>query len=231
MQGHCVRLTKGDFTSLREYSSAPEEVASEFVSAGLRRVHIVDVEGARAGGIVHWATLEAILSVPGLEAQIGGGIRTEETVERLLALGAKQLIFGSVAVHSPETIGLWASKFGPEHFCVAADLNSGFLASSGWTKKENSTIDTILSKLESAGISDYLCTDISRDGTLEGPNFELYRVLVRTHPAIRWIASGGISSMRDLETLRQIGLSAAVVGKALYEGKIQIQELARFGRM
>ncbi len=228
IHGRCVRLVKGDFNSAREYDKTPEQIAQEYISNGFSRIHIVDLDGARAGRIVQWETLEAILSVPEIEAQIGGGVRTPEIIERLLSMGAKQVVVSSVAMRSPETVSAWAAKFGPQHFCIALDLQEGVLAASGWTQKEKSTMDEILSKLEPAGIVDYLCTDILKDGTLEGPNFELYQILVQAHPKVRWIASGGVSSVKDVESLRQAGVAGVIIGKALYEERITLEELAQY---
>jgi phosphoribosylformimino-5-aminoimidazole carboxamide ribotide isomerase len=170
------------------------------------------------------------MTVPGIEAQIGGGVRSEEQIERLLNMGVKQVVVGSVAMRSPETVLTWANQFGPERFCVAMDLQEGVLSASGWTKKETGTLEDTVSKLESSGIVDYLCTDITKDGTLEGPNFELYRLLVQAHPKLHWIASGGVSSLKDLDSLRQTGVAAVVIGKALYEGRITLEDLAQYAK-
>jgi phosphoribosylformimino-5-aminoimidazole carboxamide ribotide isomerase len=230
IHGRCVRLSRGNFETVQEYEKSPKEAASEYVSYGFSRVHVVDLDGARKGQIVQLKPISEILSVPGIQAQVGGGVRTEEHVEQLLGLGATQLVVGSVAMRTPETVSAWASKFGPEKFSVALDLEEGTLSASGWTQKERSTIDEIISKLEVSGITDYLCTDIFRDGMLEGPNFELYQVLVHAHPKVRWIASGGISSLEDLESLRRTGVYGAIVGKAIYEGRITLEELAEYAK-
>lgn len=230
IHGHCVRLTRGKFETAREYEKSPKEVASEYVSYGFSRVHVVDLDGARKGQIVQLQAISEILSVPGIQAQVGGGVRTEEHIQQLLDIGAAQVVVGSVAMRTPEIVSTWATKFGPERFSVALDLEEGILSASGWTQKERSTIDEIVSKLEASGITDYLCTDIFRDGMLEGPNFELYQVLVHAHPKIRWIASGGISSLEDLESLRRTGVYAVIIGKAIYEGRITLEELAEYAK-
>jgi phosphoribosylformimino-5-aminoimidazole carboxamide ribotide isomerase len=230
IHGQCVRLVRGDFNSVSEYDNPPEQIAQQYIANGFSRIHIVDLEGAKKGKVKQWETLSKIMSVRGIEAQIGGGVRTEEAIERLLSLGVKQVVVGSVAMRSPETVLSWAQKFGPEKFCIAMDLQEGVLSASGWTKKETSTLEEILSKLEPSGIVDYLCTDITKDGTLEGPNFELYRILAQAHPKVRWIASGGVSSLKDLDMLRQTGVASVVIGKALYEGKITIEELVHYSK-
>jgi phosphoribosylformimino-5-aminoimidazole carboxamide ribotide isomerase len=228
IDGSCVRLSQGDYNRKTTYSSDPLSVARSFEDAGLKRLHLVDLDGAKAGKIMNAAVLEKIAANTQLQIDFGGGIHIEESVASVINAGATWVTVGSVAVKAPEKLEKWIARFGGDRFMLGADVNGTKLAVSGWTETTDVEIVPFLDKWTAAGIQQVFCTDISKDGLLEGPSTALYRSLLQRFPHLQLIASGGVSSIEDLQVLRELGCSAAIVGKAIYENKITVTELANW---
>lgn len=226
--GCCVRLTEGDYGRQKTYAEDPLAVARDFEAAGLRRLHLVDLDGARSGRPVNLAVLERIAAGTCLAIDFGGGIRTEEDLRNVFAAGAAQATVGSIALRAPETLQRWFEAYGPERFLLGADVREGRIAISGWLEQTQVGILDFLSTWKARGVTEAFCTDVGCDGRLEGPSLDLYRSIRETHPGLGLIASGGVSGIADLEALRAIGCTGAIVGKAIYEGRVTLEEIARF---
>jgi phosphoribosylformimino-5-aminoimidazole carboxamide ribotide isomerase len=229
-QGNCVRLRQGDFASQNVYSDSPSAMAQSFRDAGLFSLHVVDLEGAKAGHIVNWEAFDSLLKIGSLQIQVGGGIRTRQDICRLFDAGAARVVIGSLAVESPHIVQDWIREFGKERFVIAVDIRDGAVAHKGWLERAGLTPSAFVDTMARAGAVSFLCTDINLDGMLEGPNLDLYRSLVTEFPSIQLIASGGVSQMTDIENLAGVGCYATVVGKALYEGKVTTDQLSHFAR-
>lgn len=225
IKGKCVRLTQGDFGKAKVYREDPLEVAREFEDADLEYLHLVDLDGARKGKVVNWSVIESIQAHTALKVDFGGGVKTEEEVERLLDLGIDQINIGSIAAREPETFSNWLQKYGPENFILSADVKEEMVLSHGWTEQTSLTIYDLVAVFEKEGLEFLTCTDINSDGMLQGPNFGLYKKLKKRYPNLKLIASGGISSTEDLAELAYTNMYAAIVGKAIYEHKIELREL------
>lgn len=221
----CVRLTKGDFSDKKNYHVTPFAKAMEFHDAGAKYIHVVDLDGAKNRRIMNWQAIAEICSIGGLNIQVGGGVRTHADVQRLFNLGVKRIIIGSLAVQSPGIIKDWVREFGPSGFVIAIDLKDGHVATSGWLETDPIPVDKVVGAIQEIGISRFLSTDIRRDGMLEGPNIELYQELVRNYPKAKWYASGGVRSIEDIESLKNTGVEGVIVGKAIYENRIDINTL------
>jgi phosphoribosylformimino-5-aminoimidazole carboxamide ribotide isomerase len=228
IDGSCVRLSQGDYNRKTTYSSDPLSVARSFEDAGLKRLHLVDLDGAKAGKIMNAAVLEKIAANTQLQIDFGGGIHIEESVASVINAGATWVTVGSVAVKAPEKLEKWIARFGGDRFMLGADVNGTKLAVSGWSETTDVEIVPFLDKWTAAGIQQVFCTDISKDGLLEGPSTALYRSLLQRFPHLQLIASGGVSSIEDLQVLQELGCSAAIVGKAIYENKITVIALANW---
>ena len=224
--GNCVRLTQGDYAQETRYRQHPLDVAKAFEQAGLQRVHVVDLEGAKAGKIMNASVLETIAAHTTLQVDFGGGIHTEAAVQQVIDAGATWVTIGSVAVKAKEKLNGWLDTFGVERFMLGADVKGTQLAISGWTETTDQEILPFIEYWASRGIRQFFCTDISKDGQLAGPSLELYQTILQRFPDIYFIASGGVSAMEDVMALEQIGCSAAIVGKAIYEKRITLQQLA-----
>ena len=224
-RGACVRLTQGNYSRSQSYPSTPREMAERFVAAGAKWIHVVDLEGAKEGRVMNWDAIAAVRSLGGAAMQVGGGVRTTAEVERLVGLGVDRIIVGSVALLQREILREWIKTFGAEKFRVALDLRDGLLAVAGWRESSARTIDEVVPGLLDDGITQILSTDISRDGTLAGPNLALYENLAARYPSAAWFASGGVRSVDDIEKLRTTGVAGVIVGKAIYEGTITLGEL------
>ena len=224
INGICVRLTKGDYDQKTAYGK-PLEMAQEFERIGFKRLHMVDLDGAKSKHIVNDKVLSEITSQTSLEVDFGGGIKTHTDIEAAFNAGAKMVTIGSIAVTEPRLFTWWLQKYGPDRIILGADVRNGKISINGW--KEDSTEDLLpfLKKYIDAGVRNVLCTEISKDGTLAGPAFELYSKVMETYPDLHLIASGGVSSIEDIKALDAIGVPAVVFGKAIYEGKINLQEL------
>lgn len=226
--GKCVRLSQGDYSSKKEYHDDPLEMAKRFEGVGIRRLHLVDLDGAKAKKIVNGEVLEKISSGTSLQVDFGGGIQADEEIEKAFSLGAKQVTGGSIAVKNPELFTTWVSKFGSEKIILGADAKNRKIAVGGW--EETTTVDLIpfIKDYVSKGISYVICTDVAKDGLLQGPSSELYQEILQEIPGVKLIASGGVSSVKDLEDLEKIGVYGTIVGKAYYEGRVTLEELAAF---
>ncbi len=225
LDGRCVRLSEGDFERKTVYSENPSDVAKTFADAGLSLVHVVDLDGAKAGRIANWRSIEAVLRVPGVTAEVGGGVRTSDDIRRLLDLGVHRVVVGSVAAKSPELAAYWIEQFGADRIVIGMDVRNGSVAVSGWLEDSHRTPVDFLLDLKKRGARTFICTDIARDGTMQGTNVEFFRSLTGALPAVDLIASGGIASVGDIRRLREAGVSGVVVGKALYEGRIRLEDL------
>ena len=225
INGQCVRLTKGDYDQKTVYRDSPAEVAKEFEAIGFRRLHVVDLDGAKSKHIVNEAVLTAITTETNLVVDFGGGIKTDEDIEKAFAAGAAMVTVGSIAVTQPDLFMGWLDKYGPERMILGADVRHGKISINGW--KEDSTEDLLpfLRKYIEAGVRNVLCTEISKDGTLSGPAISLYSEVMNTYPELHLIASGGVSSLDDIKALDAAGIPAVVFGKAIYEGRINLREL------
>ncbi len=224
INGQCVRLTKGDYDQKTVYGK-PLDMALEFERIGYKRLHVVDLDGAKSKHIVNDAVLREITSQTNLVVDFGGGIKTDEDLEKAFEAGAQMVTVGSIAVTQPQLFMGWLEKYGSERMILGADVRNGKISINGW--KEDSTEDLLpfLQKYIDAGVKNVLCTEISKDGTLAGPAIELYRKVMEAYPELHLIASGGVSSMEDIKALDQAGIPAVVFGKAIYEGKINLEEL------
>lgn len=226
--GQCVRLTEGDFSRQTTYAEDPLEVAKGFAAAGLRRLHLVDLDGARQGKPVNLPVLERIAAATPLVIDYGGGIRTDDDLQRVFDAGAAQATVGSIALRSPERLEGWLGVHGPQRFLLGADVREGYIAIAGWMEQTEVCILDFLDRWTSKGLGEVFCTDVGCDGRLEGPSLDLYRKIRAAFPSLRLIASGGVARYEDLIALQDIGCSAAIVGKALYEGRISLEALAPF---
>jgi phosphoribosylformimino-5-aminoimidazole carboxamide ribotide isomerase len=227
-EGKCVRLEQGDYAAQTTYSTSPVETARAFLDEGLPFLHIVDLEGAQSGRIVNRKAIESILRIPRVHAEVGGGIRSRADISYLFTAGAARIVVGSAAVKTPHLVQEWLCEFRSERFVIAVDVRGGLVAHSGWLAKAQLTPPTFIESMAQFGLTQFLCTDIERDGMLGGPNRKLYAALKREFPRLDFIASGGISSVSDIEYLQMAGASGVVIGKALYEGRIQPSDLRRF---
>jgi phosphoribosylformimino-5-aminoimidazole carboxamide ribotide isomerase len=224
INGQCVRLTKGDYDQKTVYGS-PLEMAQEFERIGFKRLHMVDLDGAKSKHIVNSSVLRSCASETSLTIDFGGGIKTDEDIETAFNHGAQMVTIGSIAVTEPERLMGWLEKYGAERIILGADVRNSKISINGW--KEDSTEDLLpfLKKYVDAGVKNVLCTEISKDGTLQGPAIELYQRVMETYPDIHLIASGGVSCIDDIKALDKAGIPAVVFGKAIYEGKINLKEL------
>ena len=226
IQGQCVRLSKGDYDTKRVYGN-PVEIAQQMEALGFRRLHLVDLDGAKEGHVVNLQVLRDICQKTKLIIDFGGGVKTEKDVEQVLETGAKMITVGSMAVKSPDTLLKWIETYGAEHLILGADVRDGRISINGWMEDSEILLDDFLQYYTEAGIKNVLCTDISRDGMLQGPSTPLYRKIMEAHPQCHLIASGGVSCIEDIIELDEAGIPAVVFGKAIYEGRIDLQELAK----
>jgi phosphoribosylformimino-5-aminoimidazole carboxamide ribotide isomerase len=228
IDGKCVRLTQGDYAQKKIYNENPLDVAKEFESAGLKYLHLVDLDGAKAGRVVNWDVVKTITSMTKLNIDFGGGIKTADEVQRLFDLGIQQVNLGSIAVKEPETVKKWISKYGGSKIILSADVQNEKIAINGWTENAGIGIIEFISDYQVSGMTHITCTDIATDGTLGGPNIHLYRKLVKQFPALSIVASGGVGDISHLHSLVESGVSGVIIGKAIYEGKITLNELKMF---
>lgn len=228
INGKCVRLTQGDYNSVKVYNENPLEVARQFEDAGLTRVHLVDLDGAKAGEVRNWKILELLATKTSLDIDFGGGIKMEKDVSIVLESGARWATIGSMAVKHEELFVEWIEKFGSTSFLLGADVNDEKIAIHGWQETTNIWIYDFIRKYMGHGLNQVFCTDVKKDGLLQGPAVKLYKSIITEFPSLHLIASGGVSSMKDLEELAAIGCNAAIVGKAIYENRISLKELQKF---
>ncbi len=224
IDGKCVRLTKGDYDQKTVYGN-PIDMAKEFERIGYTRLHVVDLDGAKSKHIVNDAVLRAITTETNLTVDFGGGIKTDEDLEKAFAAGASMVTVGSIAVTNPDLFMGWLEKYGAEKMILGADVRHGKISINGWKEDSDEGLLSFLEKYVNAGVKNVLCTEISKDGTLSGPAINLYRQVMDAYPALHLIASGGVSSKEDIIALDAAGIPAVVFGKAIYEGKINLKEL------
>lgn len=228
IDGKCVRLTQGDYDTKKVYNEDPLEVAKMFEDHGIRRLHVVDLDGARQGRIVNYRTLERLAARTSLVIDFGGGLKQDHDLEIAFESGARMVTGGSIAVKSPEIFISWIHKFGPEKIILGADAKDKKIAVSGWAETTDKELIPFIRDYCDKGITKTICTDIGRDGMLQGPAVGLYKEIREQMPHLYLIASGGVSSIHDIETLDETGVPAVIFGKAIYEGKIQLKDLLRF---
>ena len=224
IDGKCVRLTKGDYDQKTVYGN-PIDMAKEFERIGYTRLHVVDLDGAKSKHIVNDAVLSAITTETNLTVDFGGGIKTDEDLEKAFAAGASMVTVGSIAVTNPDLFMGWLEKYGAEKMILGADVRHGKISINGWKEDSDEDLLSFLEKYVNAGVKNVLCTEIAKDGTLSGPAIDLYRQVMDAYPALHLIASGGVSSKEDIIALDAAGIPAVVFGKAIYEGKINLKEL------
>ena len=227
IDGRCVRLTQGDYARKKTYCDDPLEAALRFEEAGIRRLHMVDLDGAKAAEPRNLRTLERIATRTSLEVQYGGGIKSREALETVFNAGASRAICGSIAVRQPELPAAWIAEFGAGRIILGADIRDGKVAIQGWTETAGITAEELIGRFRRDGLTQAICTDIARDGMLCGVAVEFYARLQRQFPEVEITVSGGIGTMADIEALRSEGLRSVIVGKALYEGRITLKEIER----
>lgn len=225
IDGKCVRLTQGDYSQKTVYNYHPLEVAKQFEDVGLKRLHLVDLDGAKSGAVKNWKVLEAIAGKTELIIDFGGGIKTEKDVNIVFESGAALATVGSIAVKDEATFTSWLEKFGADKFLLGADVKDEKIAVAGWLETTNIWIYDFIEKYIQKGVQQIFCTDVSKDGKLEGPSIDLYKNIVTKFPDLHFIASGGVSSILDLHELKEIGCKGVIIGKAIYENKISLKEL------
>jgi len=227
INGNCVRLTKGDYATEKVYHSDPVEVAKQFENDGFTRLHVVDLDGAKAGKVINLKTLENICAQTSLQVDFGGGIKSREDLNQVLDSGAYQVTIGSLAAKDPETVFHWISEFGPDKFILGADALNGKIAVNGWIDDSGIDLFEFIDRYYTKGVRHVLCTDISKDGMLQGTSNELYTQIKKAYPDLFLIASGGVSGIADVEELIRLNIPSVVIGKAIYEGRIDVNELAK----
>lgn len=228
IDGKCVRLEQGQYDRKQVYHDDPLEMAKMFEDHGIERLHLVDLDGAKASHVVNWKVLERIASNTSLRIDFGGGIKSQKDLEIVFNSGAKQATGGSIAAEKPELFFDWLDQFGAEKLILGADLKDGFVATRGWLHTTDKSWSGFLEGFMDKGVKYVICTDISKDGMLQGPSITLYKEMMEQYPEMQLIASGGVSSMEDLEELREISCYGAIVGKAIYEKNISLADLKDF---
>lgn len=226
IEGKCVRLTAGDFAQKKVYNANPLEVALQFEAAGFKRLHIVDLDGAKAGSVKNWNVLEHIASNTKLHIDFGGGIKTEHELQRCFNAGATYATIGSLAVKNKDLFESWIDQYGATKFFLGADVKAGFIAINGWVQTTATHIHEFLSYYTGKELHYVFCTDVSKDGRLEGPATELYQTLIQKFPGLQLVGSGGVSNIADIIALKQAGCYGVIIGKAIYENRISLKELS-----
>jgi phosphoribosylformimino-5-aminoimidazole carboxamide ribotide isomerase len=226
--GKCVRLAQGDYTQKKVYSDYPLEIAKAFEDAGLRRIHLVDLDGAKSGMVKNWKVLELIASKTGLMIDFGGGIQSKEDVDMIFDAGAQWATIGSLAVKNEPLLSDWLIQYGPDKFLLGADVRDEKIAVSGWSEITEIPIIEFVGKYVEKGVQQIFCTDISRDGMMLGPSLPLYQKIIAAFSGLQLIGSGGVGTLKDLSDLQKIGCSGVIIGKAIYEGKISLKELSLY---
>lgn len=228
IDGKCVRLSQGDYAQKKVYNENPLEVAKMFAAEGIRRLHLVDLDGAKAQHIVNHRVLETIATHTDLTVDFGGGLKSDDDLRIAFECGAQMVTGGSIAVKQPEIFAGWIEKYGAEKIILGADVKEGKIAVGGWIETSEIELLPFVENYIQKGISKVICTDIQKDGMLQGPAIELYKQMLDKQPEMYLIASGGVSSLTDIEQLEVAGVPAVITGKAIYEGKIKIKDLLRF---
>ncbi|MBD5192468.1 MAG: 1-(5-phosphoribosyl)-5-[(5-phosphoribosylamino)methylideneamino]imidazole-4-carboxamide isomerase [Bacteroidales bacterium] len=228
IDGKCVRLTKGDYNTVKRYDADPADMVKRYVDHGFCRVHTVDLDGARCSAPCNLRALERMASVNGAEIEWGGGLKSQQALDDSLNAGASFLVVGSLAVKTPDLFTEWLQRYGADRMVLGADADSdGRVAVNGWEEKSELTLENLIDRFIPAGLTQVITTDISCDGMLQGPSFKLYERLMKEYPAIIFTASGGISSLADIERLATDGVPRVIVGKAIYENRVSLTELEK----
>ncbi|WP_339844202.1 1-(5-phosphoribosyl)-5-[(5-phosphoribosylamino)methylideneamino]imidazole-4-carboxamide isomerase [Dokdonia sp. Asnod3-C12] len=228
IEGACVRLSKGDYATKKVYNENPLEVAKQFEAHGITHLHLVDLDGAKSKHIVNHKILEQIASQTSLKVDFGGGLKTDEDLRIAFESGASQITGGSIAVKNPDTFKSWLSKFGSDKIILGADAHNRKIAISGWLEESDDDVVEFISSYNKEGVSYVICTDISKDGMLEGPSFDLYEEILKSTPDLKLIASGGISTFDELPKLAAMGCEGTIIGKAIYENRISLKQLENY---
>ncbi|AEE20538.1 1-(5-phosphoribosyl)-5-[(5-phosphoribosylamino)methylideneamino]imidazole-4-carboxamide isomerase [Dokdonia sp. 4H-3-7-5] len=228
IEGACVRLSKGDYATKKVYNENPLEVAKQFEAHGITHLHLVDLDGAKSKHIVNHKILEQIASQTSLKVDFGGGLKTDEDLRIAFESGASQITGGSIAVKNPETFQSWLSKFGSDKIILGADAHNRKIAISGWLEESDDDVVEFINSYNKEGVSYAICTDISKDGMLEGPSFDLYEEILKSTPDLKLIASGGISTFDELPKLAAMGCEGTIIGKAIYENRISLKQLENY---
>ncbi|MDA0985810.1 MAG: 1-(5-phosphoribosyl)-5-[(5-phosphoribosylamino)methylideneamino]imidazole-4-carboxamide isomerase [Bacteroidetes bacterium] len=227
IEGKCVRLSKGDYTTKKIYNESPLEVAKAFEAYGIQHLHLVDLDGAKSKQIVNYKVLETLASQTGLKIDFGGGLKSDADLKIAFESGANQITGGSIAVKDSDTFVSWIENYGAEKIILGADVKGLYIATDGWLETSQLTLFDFVQSYQAKGISYVICTDISKDGMLEGPAFELYRSLL-SKVNIKLIASGGISTFEELPQLHELGCEGVIIGKAIYENRISLKQIEKF---
>jgi phosphoribosylformimino-5-aminoimidazole carboxamide ribotide isomerase len=225
MDGRCVRLTQGDYGQKKEYSADPLDMAMQYEDAGITRLHVVDLDGAKAKKPCNLAVLEKIAGATSLDVEWGGGVKDAGALRSVLDAGAGRIICGSIAVDDRQEFSSWLSSFGPSKIILGADVRDGKVATHGWLKDSGLALEELMGWYVPEGLSQMICTDISKDGMLQGPDFDFYVALKQEWPTVDVTLSGGVSSMDDIARAEELGLHSVIVGKAIYEGRISLKEI------
>jgi len=228
IDGKCVRLSKGDYSTKKVYNENPLEVAKAFEDHGIKFLHLVDLDGAKSKHIVNYKILEKIASETSLNIDFGGGLKSDDDLRIAFESGAQQITGGSIAVKNPSRFEKWLSTYGSNKIILGADCHNNKIAVSGWLEESELDVIPFITDYHSKSVTYVICTDISKDGMLEGPSVQLYKDILKETPNIKLIASGGITSIDDLHTLKEIGCEGAIIGKAIYENRIGLKDLRKF---
>lgn len=228
IDGKCVRLTQGDYSRKTVYNEDPVEIAKMFEDYGIKRLHTVDLDGAKSSHVINYKTIERIATATNLTIDFGGGIKSNSDIEIAFSSGAKLVTIGSIAVKRPELMFEWISNYGCERLILGADVKNGLISINGWKEEGNDELMPFIEKYIEHGINNVLCTDIARDGMLKGPSTDMYKKIMSSFPTLNLIASGGVSSVEDIYELNNAGIPSVVFGKAIYEGRITMKELSEF---
>ena len=227
IDGKCVRLTQGDYDQKKIYNEHPLEVAKEFEGHGIEYLHLVDLDGAKAGHVVNFSVIESICSNTGLKVDFGGGIQSDDDIESVFNCGVKQITGGSIAIRNQKMFINWIEKYGSDKIILGADVKGTKIAIAGWQEETTTELVDFLSHYIEKGIQYVICTDVAKDGLLAGTSIDLYEDLMKRYPMLKLIASGGVTSIDELDELKKINVDGAIIGKAIYEGRIKIEDLSK----
>ncbi len=228
IEGKCVRLSKGDYNTKKIYNENPLEVAKEFEAHGIQYLHLVDLDGAKSSHIVNYKVLEQIAGKTSLKIDFGGGLKSDEDLRIAFECGANQITGGSIAVKAPQTFQNWIEHYGSEKIILGADAKEEKIATNGWQEESHEELIPFIQGYQQKGVTYVICTDIAKDGMLEGPSFDLYQKILNQCEEVKLIASGGISHFDELPQLAELGCEGTIIGKAIYENKITLKQLERF---
>lgn len=228
IDGKCVRLSQGNYSNVKVYSNEPVEVAKEFESYGIKRLHLVDLDGAKNKKVINWKVLERIVSSTNLSVDFGGGVKTDEDMKRIFDVGASFAVVGSIAVTNSYLFRKWINDFGSEKIILAADVKDMKIAIGGWQENTEIELLSFLKEQKKLGVKNVLCTDISKDGMLAGTSLDIYRTIKKEIPELYLIASGGVTREEEIDELNNMDVEGVILGKAIYEGKLQLKDIVRF---